>query len=398
VTIEEMHIAVSLGVQKIGSFQVDNLLPEEIDHELNLAQRRFIKQRYSSTSNAKQQGFEQSQKRLDDLRNLVEDFTAYESFYMGPVYTSGPNGDIFVDRYKLPLDYMHLLSVRSEVKDGCNKPIQISINTSTDHYLRIPTTINLQGYYLVEIQIANEEGSTDSIRSNQNGLTIDDLRQDSYPFGIEPSLSPNDTFSDLTSNKKSSDSPPADANEIFLKRNTPARPVSGNIEEGGFFSITTDGKNATNAGAYAILTYKDRGGNEEEVNVMQPPISLINQTRKHSANDTKFLTKRTLCKYAQQDDIYKLLDDPFSTTKASSPLYTMQENFVDLYSNIMFLPTTTVIKYLRRPALMRKATGSGSELPEHTHDEVVEMAIKSILETIESPRYQSQSNEVLESE
>ncbi len=388
-----MHIAVNLGVQKIGSFQVDNLLPEEIDHELNLAQRRFIKQRYSSTSNAKQQGFEQSQKRLDDLRNLVEDFTAYENFYMGPVYTSSSRGDIFVDRYKLPLDYMHLLSVRSEVKDGCNKPIQISVTNSTDHYLRIPTTLNLQGYYLVEIQIANEEGGADTIRSNQNGLTIDDLREDTYPFGIEPSLSPNDTFSDLTSNRKSSDSPPADANEIFLKRNEAA-----DSEDGGFFSMSADGKDATHAGAYAILIFKDRAGNEETINVMQPPISLVNQTRTHSANDTKFLTKRTLCKYVQQDDIYKVLDDPFSTTKASSPLYTMQENFVDLYSNIMFLPTTTVIKYLRRPALMRRATGSGSELPEHTHDEVVEMAIKSILEAIESPRYQSQSGEVLESE
>lgn len=392
-TIEEMHIAVNLGVQKIGSFQVDNLLPEEIDHELNLAQRRFIKQRYSSTSNAKQQGFEQSQKRLDDLRNLVEDFTAYESFYMGPVYTSNSRGDIFVDRYKLPLDYMHLLSVRSEVKDGCNKPIQISVTQSTDHYLRIPTTLNLQGYYLVEIQIANEEGGADTIRSNQNGLTIDDLREDTYPFGIEPSLSPNDTFSDLTSNRRSSDSPPADANEIFLKRNQTA-----DEKVGGFFSMTADGSDAKNAGAYAILIFKDRAGNEETINVMQPPISLVNQTRTHSANDTKFLTKRTLCKYVQQDDIYKVLDDPFSTTKASSPLYTMQENFVDLYSNIMFLPTTTVIKYLRRPALIRRATGSGSELPEHTHDEVVEMAIKSILEAIESPRYQSQSGEVLESE
>ena len=327
-----MHIAVNLGVQKIGSFQVDNLLPEEIDHELNLAQRRFIKQRYSSTSNAKQQGFEQSQKRLDDLRNLVEDFTAYENFYMGPVYTSSSRGDIFVDRYKLPLDYMHLLSVRSEVKDGCNKPIQISVTNSTDHYLRIPTTLNLQGYYLVEIQIANEEGGADTIRSNQNGLTIDDLREDTYPFGIEPSLSPNDTFSDLTSNRKSSDSPPADANEIFLKRNEAA-----DSEDGGFFSMSADGKDATHAGAYAILIFKDRAGNEETINVMQPPISLVNQTRTHSANDTKFLTKRTLCKYVQQDDIYKVLDDPFSTTKASSPLYTMQENFVDLYSNIMFL-------------------------------------------------------------
>ena len=47
---------------------------------------------------------------------------------------------------------------------------------------------------------------------------------------------------------------------------------------------------------------------------------------------------------------------------------------------------------------MSYSRGIGSELPEHTHDEVIEMAVKSILETIESPRYQSQSGEVLESE
>ena len=57
-----MHIAVNLGVQKIASFQVDNLLPQEIDHELNNAMHRFIKQRYSPTGNKYRDGFEQSQK------------------------------------------------------------------------------------------------------------------------------------------------------------------------------------------------------------------------------------------------------------------------------------------------------------------------------------------------
>ena len=93
-----MHIAVNLGVQKIGSFQVDNLLPEEIDHELNLAQRRFIKQRYSNLSNAKRQGFEQSQKRLDDLRNLLEDYFFHLPSYMGAIYTSTSYNDIFAYR------------------------------------------------------------------------------------------------------------------------------------------------------------------------------------------------------------------------------------------------------------------------------------------------------------
>ena len=393
-----MHIAVNLGVQKIGSFQVDNLLPEEIDHELNLAQRRFIKQKYSATSNPKQIGFEQSQKRLDDLRNLIEDFTAYENFYMGPIYTSSSKGDIFVDRYKLPLDYMHLVSVRSEVKDGCNKAIQIRIENQRFEYLRIPITTNLRGFYLTSILLANSDGGVNSIKSNPNGLTIDDLRRDDYPYGLQPSLSSNDTFSDLTSNSLSADSPVADANEIFLKKSK-TDGIDADDNTNSFSIVTADGLGAESAGAYAILVFTNAKGEQESINVMQPPISVANQSRKHnpiSRND--FLVKRTLCKYVQQDDIYKVLDDPFSSTKASSPLYTVQENFVDLYSTITFLPTTTVIKYLRRPAIMRKATGAGSELPEHTHDEIIEMAVKSILETIESPRYQSQSNEVLESE
>jgi len=70
-----MHIAVNLGVQKVASFQVDNLLPEEIDHEINMAVRRFINQRYNPMSNPKGKGFEQSQKRIDDLRTLLEDYS-----------------------------------------------------------------------------------------------------------------------------------------------------------------------------------------------------------------------------------------------------------------------------------------------------------------------------------
>jgi len=388
VTIEEMHIAVNLGVQKIGSFQVDNLLPEEIDHELNLAQRRFIKQRYSALSNVKQAGFEHSQKRLDDLRNLIEDFSAYDNNYMGPLYTSSSKGEIFVDRYKLPLDYMHLISVRSEVKDGCQNAIQIKIRKDVHAYLRIPITINLKGFKLVEIYLANSEGGATLIKSNQNGLNIDDLRQDNYPYGLEPSLSSNDTFSDLTSNRLSADSPIADANEIFLKRiNQKFHKLHGH-----------GGGGPGTAGAYGFLIFINSLGDKETINIMQPDNHVTSLSRVHEPKGRNFLTKRTLCKYVQQDDIYKVLDDPFSSTKAAAPLYTVQENFVDLYSTITFLPTTTVIKYLRRPARMRKATGSGSELPEHTHDEIVEMAVKSILETIESPRYQSQSNEVLESE
>ena len=61
-----MHIAINQGVQKIASFQADTLLPEEIDLEFNMAVRRFVNQRYNPQATSRR-GFEQSQKRLDDL-------------------------------------------------------------------------------------------------------------------------------------------------------------------------------------------------------------------------------------------------------------------------------------------------------------------------------------------
>ena len=388
-TIEEMHIAVNLGVQKLGSFQVDNLLPEEIDLELNLAQRRFVKQKYSPDSNNKGVGFEQNQRRLDDLRNLIEDYTDYDSTYMGEVYTSDSQGEIFIDRYKLPIDYMHLLSVRGTVRESCTQAIQVSIKNVQSTYLRIPFRTVLEGRKLIDIRIGTSDGGLVSIKSNPNGLTLNDLYTDNYGENVTPSLSPNDTYSDLTAASISADSPIADANEIFLKRDT------GDIK---FYQVNKTGGEFN--GAYAVLSYQAASGDILNIPILQGAITLTGQIRNpQSINPSSGITeRRTLCKYVQHDDLYKVLGDPFNSTKSSAPLYTIQENFVDLYTNVKFVPVELIIKYLRFPHDMNLARGIGSELPQHTHDEIIEMAVKSILEALEQPRYQTQTGEVLESE
>ena len=391
-----MHIAVNLGVQKSGSFQVDNLLPEEIDHELNLSQRRFIKQRYNARSNKDQRGFEQSQKRTDDLRNLVEDYVAKltkgtsAGSFMGPIYTSNISGQIYAERYKLPLDYMHLINVRSMIFYDCIGSLNVTNINTSHYYLRIPIYPPTRNHVLVGISAATIVGLSVSIFSAPSGATIDDLRNPNRYSGSEgftPSISPNDSYTDLVDTTEASDSPPADANEIFLIRDT----------EVFSFGDWADG---AHTGAYAIVHYKNlHTGEVIHINVMSPPriLPYINRRVVRAANDAVKI-KRTLCKAVQHDDLYKLLDDPFNTIKESNVLYTMQENFVDLYSTSRLLPTEVIIKYLRRPLQMSLALGRGCELAEHTHNEIIEMAIKSILEIIESTRYQSQSGEVLESE
>ncbi len=68
--ISEMHYSFKLGLDKEDSLAYANFIPREIDAILNEEQERLVKQRYGY-NNYKQQSFEETQKRTDDLRTLV---------------------------------------------------------------------------------------------------------------------------------------------------------------------------------------------------------------------------------------------------------------------------------------------------------------------------------------
>ena len=406
-TVEEMHIAVNLGVQKIASFQADNLLAEEIDYELNTAMRRFISQRYNMAGNKYRRGFEQSQKRLDDLRHLVEDYTTQNSSYMGVGYTSRTNGNIDIYRYKFPNDYMFLVNVLSEVTYNCRKePVQVAEGYVYKDYLKISLTAPQPGYMIQSIYVANTQGVPELIISGQEGLSYDYLIGPYYGSNINPSLSNNDSYTDRYFDTVATDSPPADGNELYLE-------IVYNQDGGGFipFNEANIAGNAPEGietdpaelnGGYAVITWVNPSTLEtlEQVSNLAPTTTYV-ETR--AANYTapappEIRISRTNCKFSQQDDIYAILDDPFNSTSPTGILYTVQETFLDLYTNNTFIPNSVQIKYIRKPAQISRRFGVGCELPEHTHHEVVEMAVKSILEGFESPRYQTQSREVLESE
>lgn len=410
-TIGEMHIAVNLGVQKIASFQADALLPEEIDYELNTAVRRFISQRYNKQGNKYQRGFEQSQKRLDDLRHLVEDYTTSTSSYMGVGYTSRTNGNIDIFRYKFPNDYMFLVSVLSEVVHNCKDlPIEYRQHNVVKEYLKIPLTPPQPGYLIQSIQIADRNNVPVQIIHGQEGLSYDYLIGPYYSEDINPSLSNNDSHTDRYFDTVATDSPPADGNELYLEK----KYNESDPEARGFLPITADAMAAGDDpaefmdynNAYAIITWVNPSTLEtlEQVSNLAPTTTTAFQRTiaydggadNNAGPEIKMY--RTNCKFSQQDDIYAILDDPFNSTSARSLLYTVQETFLDLYTNNTFMPNSVQIKYIRKPAQMSKRFGVGCELPEHTHHEIVEMAVKSILEGFESPRYQTQSREVLESE
>jgi hypothetical protein len=105
-----------------------------------------------------------------------------------------------------------------------------------------------------------------------------------------------------------------------------------------------------------------------------------------------------LNKFSQQDDIFRLLDDPFNSTTHTSPLTTIRGGFIDIYTNAIFITSSVKITYLRKPQPINLSLGYNCELPDHTHEEVIAMAASSILEESSDPRYKTQMGEAINRE
>lgn len=69
-TVAEMHLAFALGYDSVATTGYPGFEPEEVDFFLNRAIERFVKTRYSGT-NPRNESYEDTQKRIEDLRTLT---------------------------------------------------------------------------------------------------------------------------------------------------------------------------------------------------------------------------------------------------------------------------------------------------------------------------------------
>lgn len=99
-TIQDAHTQLNLRIDKIDSAAYDDVLPEELDVYLNLATRRFIKERFEPRSNRFNLGFEQSSKRTQDLQHLISEVEIDTEFSSLKTIN-----DICADVAPLPSDY-----------------------------------------------------------------------------------------------------------------------------------------------------------------------------------------------------------------------------------------------------------------------------------------------------
>ena len=110
-TVTELHIEFKFRMDKLDSLNYPNFLPEEIDLLLNNAQQRIIKQRYGKT-NLKREGYEETQKRTEDLKNITV------NAIITPSALASDNIDPIARFFTLPSNHWFTIQERSTIT--CN--------------------------------------------------------------------------------------------------------------------------------------------------------------------------------------------------------------------------------------------------------------------------------------
>ena len=383
--VTEMHIAVQQGVDKIHSLQADMLLSEEIDIELNKSMSRFINTKYGK-NNIYRKGFEESQKRIDDLRTLVTEYE--EGVTFKELFNTDP---IYVDTFQLPSDYMYLVNQRSRIATNKCKPLQFQTIESREI-----------SYILLDFNdfVCNNGAGTSTAFVEDITMVedVDDLTLGQAtiwsPTGFNETWTPAAFPANIESVKQNILDNPGLGFNIYWEQ-------YGLIQAPGQFIVivdtdTHDWFNADPSGG-ALTQALGRGYGDAD-DVYSPALILdagYSTSRvPFRPYDIEFVGN----KFSQQDDIFALLSDPFNTTKHTAPLTTFRGQAIDIYTNDLFIISSVKITYIRRPREISLSLGVDCELPDHTHQEIVSMTVSSILEEISDPRFSSAGNEILKNE
>jgi len=175
-TVTEIHNAIDIGTQLVNSNRKRTFQPPELDVLFNRNLLRFIDNRSTSKTNIKQEGFDDSVKRIIDLEELKVN-TGYVNTI---IYDTNTSYIVLPNNFKLPYGGKSKVHYDCLVKDVATKTI--SINKT--NLVFSDDNIGVSGIYYKNFKI-----TTTDINNNQ--VVLFDINN--Y-LNLEPLYSPDTKF------------------------------------------------------------------------------------------------------------------------------------------------------------------------------------------------------------
>ena len=350
--IKEWHIALQQELNKINSALYDVLLPQEIDMAFNKNIEMFINQRYDNKSNRKQEGFEQSQKRTDDLKSLVRVMKG-----PGLLGQTLQNSFSYDERtlFVLPEDYRFKVATR----------VKTSIKGCATSFAPTQSDITYYVYGFDLSAITNY--STFYIKEGSTKIFLENLGLGSY------TTADFDTFKDIV----------LDETVAYYK--------TSNVV---FFEnfLTYFKKNYILFIVPSLTTFKYYDGSSE-VNV-----SLLTTIadKYYAVQGTPNVSSD---RAVTHDNVYAMQADPFNFTTFDFPLSFFENDlYYTLYDKENFVVSEVEMTYIRKPKTVSYYADISCDLPVSTHQEIISMTAQYFLEEFEAARTQTHKETVLTTE
>lgn len=338
-TPKEMHIGIDIGLQMITSNRKSIVEPKEKDWILNQAVLQFINTRVNPKSNPKREGFEDTQKRYDDLADIKNAVSL-------TVYVNKDYEQFCV----LPCDYLHLVNDRSILEYNCNG---FDLTTSN---------IEKQVCYVS----FTDDNTTGAKYGNFNilldGVSIFNIS--SYPIG---SLYTNSSKFEIINivleeiNKRSDI-------EVYWER------YDNIYKKDQFIFISL-----TNTAFQIDLNYSGYASGH----ISSQIVTYVQY------NNTFSNLKEKENRLVSSEHIYAINDDNYGKTSWKSPLSALIGRRLKVLRDDDFVIDSINIEYIRRPRFINIEINQGCEIHPNFHQEIVDIAVQKIKARTEDPGYEA---------
>ncbi len=385
-TILEMHHAVEQGLQKVASNSFDTFLPEEIDFALNKMQERFVKQRFFFASDPKRQGLHGSQKRVDDLRILTE------LDYLDTVITPNPATDH--EDFDLPTDYMFLINSRVNILyDDCKVDPELVSNGNFDTNSNWILGDGTDDRWTISNGLLSHASGSDTSYQEAATQVLEEVRR-------------GETY--LVTFLLQRPGVPAGYAGSFTV--SIGDPVTGGMNTSLTFQYDASAVAAGNATIYQSTSEDSSGNNTIEKQLELQALSdqaaiTFTPSQDFTGVIDKVSVKRIKeipLRIVEPDDAYNILGNPFATATDQSAFGIINGTSIKVFRNTKnnksYLLKSLRADYIRIPVEISLSSNVDCELADHTHQEIVDLTVKHLLEATESQRYQTNTVESSQTE
>lgn len=335
-TPKECHIAIDQRLQQLNSNRKLVLSPEEKDMRLNEAVIQFVRNVCNKKSNSKLEGYEDTQKRYDDIQELMRTKTL-------PVYIN--DSDTVIS--PTPWDYFELVNDRSILKYDCNGVsygTAVADNT-TAVVLRFPTdTVSTSTYYA-------------AFTISLTILGVPTIIYSSVAQGL-PAF-------------KSGDSKFTIINNVLEILNT-----AGTFEVYWEYYLDHYEKNSF----IIIPSIAVTGGSLTYTNIPGGTVTVATTTYLYNTYPT--ITWGTTIKKSNElvshEDVYDMLNNYYyAKNRHLKPLSNIQRGFIKVFHDSTFIIKEVEIDYIKIPRLINYRLNLMCELS--NMEEIIAIAVETIL-------------------